>query len=107
MCIKLTPDNTDGGTGDSEDVEPPRGLINASLAERVEAHLVSCPKNTLPICRICKAMVSGAKDRWMILPCSADAIVYHVQAKHGRKFAEEDILFERPWYTEFAGLRCA
>ncbi|KAI0702407.1 hypothetical protein C8T65DRAFT_264135 [Cerioporus squamosus] len=70
----------------------------ASIISRVDAHLAKCPSGFLPICRLCKKMTRKDKDMWMVLPPRADAILYHMSAKHGRAFSEADILFETPWY---------
>ncbi|TFK94523.1 hypothetical protein K466DRAFT_657712 [Polyporus arcularius HHB13444] len=88
-CIKLLPPNAD--------TTPAKRRVcpDPYTRARVNARLAACPDGAQPVCRICAAITADEHRAGDIaMPRRADAIVYHMQAKHGRRFDEEDLLFD-------------
>ncbi|KAI0702385.1 hypothetical protein C8T65DRAFT_741546 [Cerioporus squamosus] len=88
-CVKLLPPTAD--TTPAKNRVCPDPYTRA----RVNARLAACPEGAQPVCRICATITADehrAED--IAMPSWADAIVYHMQAKHGRRFNKKDLLFD-------------
>ncbi|RPD73004.1 hypothetical protein L226DRAFT_536838 [Lentinus tigrinus ALCF2SS1-7] len=88
-CIKCLPLHADTSTSSH------RFSADAATRTRVERHL---DKIVNPVCAVCRALAADvttpselATIAQSCLSRNADAIVYHLKAKHGRDFREEDV----------------
>ncbi|KAI1789116.1 hypothetical protein LXA43DRAFT_1183460 [Ganoderma leucocontextum] len=87
-CIRYLPEGADTSEATR------RITADDSTRERINALLNQCSGTLLPACRLCDALTpDNKKDDSLFLTESADAVVYHMQAKHGKRVEEKDIVF--------------
>ncbi|KAM5540086.1 hypothetical protein V8D89_006226 [Ganoderma adspersum] len=87
-CIKYLPEDADTSEANN------RVVADEATRERIDALLRQCPKTSSPACRLCDALTpDNRKDDSLFLTASADGIVYHMRAKHGKNLEEEDVVF--------------
>ncbi|KAM5540166.1 hypothetical protein V8D89_006306 [Ganoderma adspersum] len=89
-CIKHLPDGADTAHAWK------RVRADPNACARINALLGQCPQNSRPVCCLCAALNTSddwKEDSTLSLPESADAVVYHIQAKHGKDFEDKDVVF--------------
>ena len=75
-CIRYLPDGADTTEASN------RVTADESTRERIESLLSQCPEKLLPACCLCDVLTpNDRKDDTLFLSPSADAVVYHMQAK--------------------------
>ncbi|PIL34387.1 hypothetical protein GSI_03162 [Ganoderma sinense ZZ0214-1] len=61
---------------------------------RVSTYFAQCPEKSQPLCSLCDELTpEDKKDYTLFLPECADAVLYHMQARHGKCFQEQDVVF--------------
>ncbi|PIL34375.1 hypothetical protein GSI_03150 [Ganoderma sinense ZZ0214-1] len=79
---------------DTTSEAPKHVTADKATRERIEGLLGQCPETSKPACLLCDRLTpDDKKDDTLFLSDSADAIVYHMQAKHGKHFEEKDVVF--------------
>ncbi|PIL34378.1 hypothetical protein GSI_03153 [Ganoderma sinense ZZ0214-1] len=86
-CIKYLPEDADTFEGNN------RVTADDSTRKRVDALLRKCPETSSPACLLCVLTPDSRKDDSLFLMANADAIVYHMEAKHGKHFEDADVVF--------------
>ncbi|RPD58196.1 hypothetical protein L226DRAFT_142665 [Lentinus tigrinus ALCF2SS1-7] len=89
-CMKYSPNPNMEAASKRVRAEP-------DMASRITKWLDHCHGSSVPQCSICYALSprKNKKDTWAHLSATPDAIVYHMQAKHGKTFEESDVQFYR------------
>ncbi|KAI1789068.1 hypothetical protein LXA43DRAFT_1022338 [Ganoderma leucocontextum] len=98
-CIKYLP----RGADTSQAVL--RVHAEPDIRARIDTCLSQCPEKSRQVCCFCDALtLDEKKDFTLFLPDDADAVLYHMQAKHGQDFQEKNVVFREESAVELEKL---
>ncbi|KAM5540000.1 hypothetical protein V8D89_006332 [Ganoderma adspersum] len=88
-CIKYLP-----GKGVDLSQATKRFEADPDSRARVSTLFAQCPEKSRPVCGLCDALTpEDEKDSTLFLPECVDAVVHHMQTKHGKCLQERYIVF--------------